>query len=92
MLSAMNRRELLKSLTAAPFSTMFINKRAAWFTSRIDRKVVLFLDEAVFPLDKAAEMAAFWDKKLSLETTIIPVQVPEGKRIDEVVRVFTQTD
>jgi hypothetical protein len=85
---AMNRRELLKGMTAAPFSTMFINKRAAWFTSPIDRKVVLFLDEAVFPADKAAEMAVCWDKKLSLETVIIPVTVPEGKSIDQVVRVF----
>jgi hypothetical protein len=85
---AMNRRELLKGLSALHLSTMRVNGRPILSSLHIGRKMVTFVDETAFPIQRAKEMAMLLDEHLSLETLVIPVCVPPGKSIDEVIRAW----
>jgi len=82
---AMKRRDLLKALPAiAAVSPMNNKATASFFAVPADRKVIAFVNaDAAIPLvDMLSKM------KFPVEVTICPIRVPEGKTIDDVVRMY----
>jgi hypothetical protein len=75
----MKRRDLLKAMPASAK----IPSSALFFAVPNDRKVIAFVDvSAELLLDVVRKT------KLPVEVTVVPVRVPEGKTIDDAVRLY----
>ena len=83
----MDRRELLKAMVAAPVFTVIQNERKEQYGVTLDpnRETVIFVDKAVIPPEIVAQILK---GKFPKDPWIIPVDVPHGMTIDQVVRVF----
>ena len=80
----MNRRQLLKVLPAASVATAFLNGKpaSAAFEIPTGRKIIIFVNESVIPLDIFAKI------KLPVEAILCPVPIAEGQTIDDVIRIY----
>jgi hypothetical protein len=81
----MNRRDLLKAIPAVTISHLVWNGKEAGAAVEIDphRKVIFFVNENVIP----AYMVANALKDFHVEVVICPVRIPEGQKIDDVIRI-----
>jgi hypothetical protein len=86
-MQSMNRRELFKAMTAVPFFVFSTNGRKAEYGVNIDpnRQLIVFFDQNVIP---EAVSKTLNDNITSKPPIIIPVDVPHGMTIDQVVRFF----
>lgn len=79
---AMKRRDLLKALPAIAVATRNGKPLASLFAIPADRKVIAFVNANVIAPD------IFADIKFPVEVTICTISVPEGKTIDDVIRIY----
>ena len=81
---AMNRRELLKTMAAVPLSVTSLNGRKLKCSGIVDsaKKIVIFVDRNAMPPEFVPSQIK------GLDTIVIPVDVPSGMSIDQVVRMF----
>jgi len=82
--SLMFLQDLLKALPAiATVSPMNNKATASFFAVPSDRKIIAFVNiDAAIPPDMFAKI------KFPVEVTICPIRVPEGKTIDDVIRIY----
>jgi hypothetical protein len=80
----MNRRELFKAMTAVPMMTATLNGRKFKFSGIVDsnKKLIAFVDKNVLPPELVESPLK------GLDIIVIPVDVPSGMSIDQVVRMF----
>jgi hypothetical protein len=78
----MKRRDLLKAIPAIATSSSFSRPTASFFAIPAGRKVIAFVNADVIPADMFAKI------KFPVEVIICPISVPEGKTIDDVIRVY----
>jgi hypothetical protein len=80
----MNRRELFKRMVAVPMGVLALNGRKLQCKGIIDstKKLIVFVDKNAMP----PELVESGLKGLDL--IVVPVDVPSGMSIDQVVRMF----
>jgi hypothetical protein len=77
-----NRRDILKSLIAVPTFGSIINGAKATYGVTVDttKQIIVWVDKDVMSLEQAK-------KELPANAIVIPVTVPHGMTIDQVIRV-----
>jgi len=86
--NSMTRRELFAAMTAVPMFMLSHNGRKAEYGATVDpnRQLILFYDQNVIP---EAALSKTLDNNITAKPPIIiPVDVPHGMTIDQIVRVF----
>jgi hypothetical protein len=80
----MNRRELFKRMLAVPMFPMVFNGRKVYCDGVVDstKKLIVFVDKNAIPPELVSDMLKDRDP------IVIPVDVPSGMSIDQVVRMF----
>jgi len=80
----MNRRELFKRMVAVPLSVLSLNGRKLQCSGIVDsaKKIVIFVDKNAMPPEMVPSQI------IGIDTVVIPVDVPSGMCIDQVVRMF----
>jgi hypothetical protein len=80
----MNRRELFKRMVAVPLSVMSLSGRKLKASGIVDstKKIVIFVDRNAMPPELVPS------EIIGIDTIVIPVDVPSGMCIDQVVRMF----
>jgi hypothetical protein len=81
----MDRREALKSLSVAGSSALFLDGKQATLdaVATSERKLVIFVDENVMPAKVAETLAG----KLPIDPVIVPVRVPQGLSIKDLILI-----
>jgi hypothetical protein len=80
----MNRRELFQRMIAVPLFVTTLNGRKLKASGTVDsaKKIVIFVDQNAMPPSMVPSQIK------GIDTIVIPVDVPSGMSIDQVVRMF----